>query len=188
MRDSPTATPLQPALVLLAVVLTGATAVVVVLVHDGPLGGVRVVYGFPALAALYAVAGLLAWSRRPANRLGRLLVLSAVATLAASLANTGSPELIAAGAVTAVLQVSVLLHLLHAAPTGRLRGRTSRVTVVAGYVVGLVLQAPLWAFTPAEPPYDVLLVSPPTAGPCSTRTSPPPPSAGPSRSTTGCHG
>lgn len=158
VRDLPLS-PLERALLVLAAVLAGAVAVCAVLVHDGPLRDVPVAYGFPALGGLYAATGLLAWWRRPHNRLGALLVCAGAATLLGSLANTASPALIAVGTVCAVLQVSVLVHVLHASPDGRLRGPVSRATVAAAYVVGLVLQAPLWAFTPAPPPYDLLLVS-----------------------------
>ena len=151
--------PVHRALAVLAVVVAAAAAVVAALVHAGPLGGVELAYAFPALAVLYAAAGLVAWWRRPANRLGSLLVLGGAATLAASLANTGVPVLIAAGTVTAVLPISVVLHLLHACPTGRLRGRVSRAAVAAAYAVGLLLQAPQYAFRPAEPPYHLLVVA-----------------------------
>ncbi|CAA9220845.1 MAG: hypothetical protein AVDCRST_MAG50-569, partial [uncultured Acidimicrobiales bacterium] len=67
--------PLLLALRLLAVVLGAGVATVVALVYAGPLGGVRLVYAVPALAALYAAAGLVAWWRRPANQLGALLVV-----------------------------------------------------------------------------------------------------------------
>jgi signal transduction histidine kinase len=79
--------------------------------------------------------------------------------LSASLANTGVPVLIAAGTVTAVLPVSVVIHLLHACPSGRLEGKVSRATVASAYVVGLVLQAPQYLFRPADPPYDVLVLA-----------------------------
>ncbi len=146
----------ERALALLAVVLLGGVAVVLALVQAGPLGDVALAYAFPLGGALYVVTGLLAWWRRPANRLGALLVAGGVAWLAASLANTAVPVLIAAGTVTAVLPVTLVLHLLHATPGGRVRGRASQVLVGAAYVVGLVLQAPLWAFRPQPPPYDLL--------------------------------
>lgn len=151
--------PLRRALVLLAALLAGSTAAVVLLVRDGPLSGVPVAYGFPATGALYAATGLLAWWRRPGNRLGALLVWAGALWLVASLANTAVPLLIAAGTVAAVLPVSVLLHLLHASPGGQVRGALSRSTVVAGYATGLVLQAPLWAFVAQPPPYDLLAVA-----------------------------
>ena len=151
--------PLQLALALLAAVLFAGVATVVALVHAGPLGGVPVAYAVPALAALYAAAGLWAWWRRPANRLGALLVCGGAATLATSLAQTDVPALIAVGTVTATVPLAVIVHLLHACPGGRLRGRASKATVLLGYFVSIVLQAPLWAFTPVPPPFDVVLVS-----------------------------
>ncbi len=152
--------PLQLALGLLAAVLVSSVATVVALIHAGPRGGIALAYAFPALAALYAAAGLFAWWRRPANRLGALLVCGGGAVLAASLAHTDVPALIAAGTITATLPLAVVVHLLHASHGGRLRGRVSRATVPLAYFVSIVLQAPLWAFTPVPPPYDVVLVSP----------------------------
>lgn len=151
--------PLQLALGLLAAVLVAGVATVVALVHAGPLGGVPLAYAVPALAALYAAAGLWAWWRRPANRLGALLVCAGATVLASSLATTEIPVLIAVGTVTATVPLAVVVHLLHACPGGRLRGRASKATVLLVYFVSIVLQVPLWAFTPAPPPFDVLLIS-----------------------------
>jgi hypothetical protein len=151
--------PLHRALAVLAAVLLVSTATVVALVHAGPLGTVPLAYAFPAIAVLYAAAGLVAWWRRPANALGALLVCGGVALLSASLANTGVPVLIAAGTVTAVLPVSVLLHLLIACPSGRVVGAAARAAVAAAYVTGLVLQAPLYLFRPADPPYDLVVLA-----------------------------
>ncbi|MDQ3610744.1 MAG: histidine kinase [Actinomycetota bacterium] len=152
--------PLHLALGLLAAVLVAGVATVVALVHAGPLGGLPVVYTIPALAALYCAAGLFAWWRRPANRLGALLVCGGVTVLGTSLAQTAVPALIAVGTVTATVPLAVIVHLLHACPGGQVRGRASKATVLLVYFVSIVLQVPLWAFTPVPPPYDVLLVSP----------------------------
>ncbi|WP_336921939.1 sensor histidine kinase [Aquipuribacter sp. SD81] len=151
--------PLERALVVLAAVLAAGAALMVVLVHAGPLADLPLAYAFVGMGCLYAVAGLLAWWRRPANRLGALLTAAGLATWAASLANTGDPVLVAVGTVTAVLPVSVVLHLLHATPSGRVEGRVSHVTVAAAYVLGLVLQAPHYLFRAAEAPYDLLVVA-----------------------------
>lgn len=161
MRDRP---PLLPALPLalsqLAVGWVAAVAVAVALVQAGPLGGVPAAYGYDALAAVHAAAGLCAWWRRPAHRLGPLLLLAAAAWLLGGLQNTVVPVLTAVGLLTSSLPLSAVVHLLHASPGGRLRGGLSRATVALGYVVGTVLQVPLWAFTPEPPPFDVLLVRP----------------------------
>lgn len=59
-----------------------------------------------------------------------------------------SPVLQAVGAVTATAVFAVTFHLLLAFPTGRLVDRASKLTVAAGYVVSLVLQMPLYLFSP----------------------------------------
>jgi len=151
--------PLQLALGLLAAVLVAGVAMAVALVHAGPLGGVALVYAVPALAALYATAGLLAWWRRPNNRLGALLVCAGAAVLASSLAQTGVSALIAVGTVAATVPLAVVVHMLHACPAGRVRGWVSKATVLLAYFVSIVLQVPLWAFTPVPPPFDVVLIS-----------------------------
>lgn len=152
--------PLPLALAYLAAASLACVAVDVALVHAGPLGHILVAYSYPFLAALYTAAGLVAWRRRPGNRLGPLLVFGGAAWLLGSLQNTGVPALIGTGLVCASLPLSVVVHLLHACPSGRLRNRAARWTVGAGYVVGLVLQAPLWAFTPQPPPFDAVLIRP----------------------------
>lgn len=152
--------PLELALRVLAAVLVFGVATVVALLQAGPLSGERLVYSVPVLAAIYAASGLLAWWRRPANRLGALLICGGATLLVTSLAQTDVPALIAVGTVTATVPLAVVVHLLHACPGGRLRGRVSKATVLMGYFVCIVLQAPLWAFGPAPPPFDVLLISP----------------------------
>jgi signal transduction histidine kinase len=144
----------------LALALCALAGVAEAVLAAGPLGSIYVAYLFPAVGALYVATGLLAWLRRPANRLGALMMACGAAIIVSSLANTAVPALVAAGAITATLPLSVLVHLVHACPSGAVQGRTARVTVAVGYVVGLVLQAPIWMFRPEPPPFDVVLVSP----------------------------
>jgi len=159
LRLSNTDAALRTVLGYLAVALAGLVALAEVLTAEGPIRSIYVAYLFPAVGALYVATGLLAWGRRPANRLGSLMVACGAAVIASSFANTAVPVLIAVGLITATLPLSVLIHLVHACPTGVVQGPQSRITVLAGYVAGVVLQAPLWAFTPEPPPFDVLLVS-----------------------------
>jgi signal transduction histidine kinase len=135
--------------------LAGACA----LLDAGPLGDVVLVYGYPLLAALYTVAGLVAWWRRPDNGFGPLLTLAGTAWLAAGLQNTGVPVIIAVGLVVSSVPLAMVVHLMHAYPGGRLHGAASTWTVVTAYVTALALQVPQWAFLPAGPPYDLLTVS-----------------------------
>lgn len=112
-----------------------------------PHGWVSVV--FVVVFWVYLAAGLIAWWRRPSNRMGALIVFGGFAIFAGSLANTTIPVLTEAGVILATLVLAVMLHLLHAFPSGVLRGTASRITVAGGYAVAIVLQAPLYLFAPA---------------------------------------
>ena len=120
------------------------------LLARGPLQNVPVAYFFPAVGAIYVVSGVLAWMRRPLNRLGALMTGCGATIIVAFFANSGLPELVVIGTVIAALPLGVLIHLIHACPTGTLPGRADRLTVAAGYFVVLVLQIPTWAFTPED--------------------------------------
>ena len=108
---------------------------------------------------LYVAAGLVAWSRRPGNRFGFLIVFAGLAILVAGMQPTGVPALAAVSAVTATLPLAVLVHVLHAYPSGRLSSRASRVVVAAGYVVCSVLQIPLYLFAAQAPTSNLLMVA-----------------------------
>lgn len=114
----------------------------------------------PAAAGLvYAAAGLLAWWRRPSNRLGVILVAGAAVWLATGLGNAALPGLAAVGVVVATVPLGVVVHLVLAFPSGRLRSPTARWTVVVGYGVCLVLQVPLYLLDPAASPDGMLAVA-----------------------------
>lgn len=129
------------------------------LVVAGPQEPTGVLIAFILLSWAYLAAGLTAWWRRPGNRLGAIMVLGAAMWLAADLYNTQDRVLIAVGAVTATVPLAVAVHLLHAFPSGRLEGSAARLTVAGGYVVAVVLQAPLYLFQAFEAPYDLMLVA-----------------------------
>ncbi len=93
-------------------------------------------------------AGLLAWWRRPDNRMGLLIALGGLCLWLGSLASASSLPLIVIGLVFATSVLAVLVHLLHAFPSGRLRGAFSRAVVIAGYVVAIVMQVPLYLLSP----------------------------------------
>ncbi len=114
---------------------------------------------FPAAGLVYATAGILAWWRRPSNGTGPILLLGALSWLVAGLVNTGIPDLAATGVVTATLPVAVVVHLLLAFPSGRLRSWQARVLTVTGYFTALVLQIPLYLFVPQASPGGMLAVA-----------------------------
>jgi signal transduction histidine kinase len=103
---------------------------------------------FPLAAWSWFAAGAVAWRRRPRNGMGAIMVSGALVWIGAGLANAPQPALAAVGLVVAVLPLALVAHLLHAFPSGRLRGRASRVIVAGLYGAALLLHAPAWLFLP----------------------------------------
>lgn len=95
---------------------------------------------FTVVFWVWAAAGLLAWWRRPDNAMGALIFGGGLALYLAGLGNTGVAELVTVSAVFGTAPLAVTVHLLHAFPSGRVRGRLSMVTVVLGYVTSVALQ------------------------------------------------
>ena len=149
------------ALAQLAVAVVALGLVQIALLLSLPAGAPHLVLCCFAIGAwIHLTAGIVAWLRRPSNRLGAIMVAGALAWLAAGFANTATPALIAGGLILATLPLAVVFHLLHAFPSGRLLGTASRVTVAVGYAICLVLQAPLYLFPGGpETPWTVLRVS-----------------------------
>jgi signal transduction histidine kinase len=140
---------LAPALWQLALTAVGLAAVEVVLIYWGaPVVPPWQVLLLPALGLTYLATGLLAWWRRPSNRIGALLCAGGLAWIAAGLFNVWVTPLTAVGLMTSTLGLAIVVHVLHAFPSGRLRDGWSRAVVVAGYGVCIVLQAPLYLFAP----------------------------------------
>ncbi|WP_018334191.1 sensor histidine kinase [Actinomycetospora chiangmaiensis] len=102
-------------------------------------------------AWIYLGAGLVAWSRRPGSRIGPLLSAGGGVWLLCALAATPVPVLVGLGIVIATVPVAILLHVLLSFPSGRLREPGPRALVAGGYVTTVVLQAPVWLFSPASP-------------------------------------
>ncbi|HET8928178.1 MAG TPA: ATPase, partial [Microbacterium sp.] len=98
---------------------------------------------------IFIAAGLLAWWRRPGNGMGMLIVLGGLALWLGSLASTGYAPLNVVGLVFETSVLAVLVHLLHAFPSGRLRGGFSTGVVIAGYVVAIGGQVPLYLLSPS---------------------------------------
>ncbi|HEY8581747.1 MAG TPA: ATP-binding protein, partial [Capillimicrobium sp.] len=156
-RVTASPTPHARAVSLLAAVTAVLIGVEIALLVDGPVEPAWLVVLFPMLAGVYLAAGVIAALRRPNNAMGSLLVAGALAWLLAAMVNLEPTALIVVGMVCATLPLAVVVHLLHAFPSGRLRGSASRAMVAFGYVVALVLQAPLYLFGQGSlAPYDAL--------------------------------
>ncbi len=120
-----------------------------VLPLDGPGGWLPAL--FPAIFVVYLGAGLLAWYRRPSNRMGALILFTGGALYLGGLGNSTVPVLEAAGTVCATLVLAATIHMLLAFPSGRLHGAANIATVVVGYVAALLLRAPVYLFDPQGP-------------------------------------
>lgn len=108
---------------------------------------------FPVNLVVYLLAGLLAWYHRPSNPMGALILLAGGAVFLGGAGNTEIPLFTVIGTIGASLPLAVLVHLLLAFPSGKLRGRLARFTVAAAYVTALVLQMPsyLWSADSPQP-------------------------------------
>ena len=90
--------------------------------------------------AAFVAAGLVAWSTRPDNRMGPLMVLTGFLLLTGSLAAADGPVAFTVGEATAPLADAVFVHLLLAFPQGRLHSGVERAIVIATYLTVTVGQ------------------------------------------------
>src|SRR5947209_18083666 len=74
-------------------------------------------------------AGLVAWRRRPANRLGPLMTGQGFAWFLGNLEGTGIPVLFAVGLWLTWLEHAILAHLILAFPSGRLSSPWKRLLI-----------------------------------------------------------
>lgn len=96
-----------------------------------------------ALSGLYLASGLVAWRRRPHNRVGILMLATGFSIWVTVLADAPTSFLAAVGAITATLPLALTLHLILAFPSGRVQGRLARVLVGMGYLASTLLHLPL---------------------------------------------
>ena len=88
----------------------------------------------------FIAAGLTAWWRWPANRLGPLMVAGGAAWYLTSLQDLGNPVLFALGYWLTYLALVVITHAVLVYPEGRLTRRVDRWILIADYIAYLVLQ------------------------------------------------
>jgi signal transduction histidine kinase len=132
--------------------LTGVIAIAVGATGAGePVAGI----GLVTLAWIWAVAGIIAWWRRPTNGTGPLLLIGAVSVFLVSTGYVGAPGLFWVNAVFATTPLGVAIHLLMAFPSGRVRGRLAVLAVVLGYVTCIVFDTAR-ALTAGTAAFEVL--------------------------------
>lgn len=134
--------PLDLALWQLACAMAVLVVIECVLLADNTSVPYAYLLGFPLIGVVYLSAGLVAWRRRPGNRMGALMVWGGLVYLLVGLANVQVPGLIALGQLVASVPLALIVHLLLAFPSGRLRSRTARLVVIIGYLICTVLQLP----------------------------------------------
>jgi len=103
---------------------------------------------FPIIGLVYVAAGLLAWWRRPINRLGPVMVAAGYLLYASGLQDIENKGLIAIGLIFESVAFAAVLFLLHAFPSGRLDGKLSNWAMIAILVQVTVLQMPYYLFAP----------------------------------------
>jgi signal transduction histidine kinase len=88
----------------------------------------------------YVVSGLLAWSRRPASRLGPLMLATGFVLILITLQWSANPVLFSIGHLLDLLPAAMILHVYLAFPTGRLTHWPEQILVAAGYATVTLLQ------------------------------------------------
>ena len=137
---------LARALIALAVAgfAVGLVAIAIVLTSDleRELVGANLTVG-PLIGWTFMGAGLLAWWRRPDNRVGSLMTMIGFAWFGAAMTVSETPAIFVAGLLVEPLQFILLIHLLLAFPGGRLEGALARGLATTAYFVGVVMQVPV---------------------------------------------
>jgi signal transduction histidine kinase len=86
-------------------------------------------------AWLFLVAGLVAWSRRPANRLGLLMTAAGLALLLRQLRYSHDASLFTVFFVVGELSYWVVAQAVFAYPSGRITDRLERALIKGGYAI-----------------------------------------------------
>jgi signal transduction histidine kinase len=86
----------------------------------------------------FVAAGLIAWARRPGNRLGPLLTAFAFAAIASAFQHSANEIAFTFGYTLVALPLLILGHLALAYPTGRLESRADRLFLTVAYVLIVV--------------------------------------------------
>ena len=116
-----------------------AATMLVLFAHDfQPHGGPSEALGKIVLDGIWIATGLVAWQRRPGNRVGLLMVAAGFADLAGELYWNASLPYVFFTALTG-LQIPIFIHLFLAFPSGRLATSLERRFVAFVYGACLVL-------------------------------------------------
>lgn len=95
---------------------------------------------------LYVLAGLLAWDRRPSNRLGRWLVVIGFLILVARLSLVADTLLATIGRILAQAPIAGVVVAMLLFPSGRLASRLDRAVAIAAFVITVGFAIPSTLF------------------------------------------
>jgi signal transduction histidine kinase len=105
-------------------------------------------------------AGLVAWSRRPDNRTGPLMIVLGFGWFVAGLQFADNAQLFTAGVLLENIFIVVLAYLLLAFPDGRLHSTFERVQIVIAAAIVTVFQLAWMLVSDAHGGSNVLLIEP----------------------------
>jgi signal transduction histidine kinase len=111
----------------------------------------------------YVLSGVVAWWRRPASRLGPLMMITGFVMGLTPMQWSSQPLVHSVGNVLDMLPAALFLHVFLAFPTGRLRDRVERALVAATYAITLGLQV-VKILLGANPDSLFVVVAAPAAG------------------------
>jgi len=109
---------------------------------------------FPLIGLSFVVSGLIAWTLRPKNRTGGLLVLVGFLWMLSSLWEANAGWVYGLGAFTGSLFFAAFVHLMLAFPDGRLGTKLERRTVAAVWAIALFANLLPALFMRYEPDCD----------------------------------
>jgi signal transduction histidine kinase len=121
--------------ILVAGVALGVVAQRVQVHNLGPFTTLARSWAIVIGAWLFLVAGLVAWSRRPGNRLGPLMTAAGLALLLRQLRYSHDPFLFTVFFIVGELSYWLIAHSVFAYPSGHVTDRLERGLLKAGYAV-----------------------------------------------------
>ena len=144
--------------------VAAATVSVVLVVNSDHVSDPGVSAALNAWVTLsYALAGLIAWWRRPDSRFGPLMVAAGFAVFLSSLSSANTAVLFTVGIACDLLPAVVFLHVVLAFPSGRLQTRFERMLVAVGYASAFGVQLVGLALGGFGPDNALAVVSEPDA-------------------------
>jgi PAS domain S-box-containing protein len=127
--------------------LVAAAASTAGAISDHESSPVSLAIAFPLIGLSFVVSGLIAWTLRPENATGRLLVAVGFLWMLSSLWEANDAWLYGLGSFFGSLFLAAFVHLMLAFPDGRLKTTLERRTVVAVWLIALFANVLPFLFT-----------------------------------------